>query len=39
MHFMFQEHKSVLVATEWSDTEISIQVQVSWGCIREGQKA
>ena len=34
---MFQETliSAALVATEWSDTETSIQVQVSWGCIYE----
>ena len=31
----------MLVATEWSDTEtrVRVQVQVSWGCIHEWQKA
>ena len=35
----FKKPYSVLVATQWSDTETRIQVQVSWGCIHEWRKA
>ena len=35
----FKKHSLVLVPTEWSDTETSTHVQVSWGCIHEWLKA
>ena len=35
----FKKPLSVLVATEWNDTETRVQVQVSWGCIHEWRMA